>query len=78
MSSTLIFMIGLFISAIGQFALSIIQAPKGMWINTPQGPELGYYRDQKAIDLWRMAQKWGHILTFLGIIINMIGLIPIW
>jgi hypothetical protein len=69
-------MLGLFMGAVGQFALSIIPPPKGEWITNPKLPELGRYRDQSAIDLWKKAQKWGHFLTFLGFIFTIIGFIP--
>lgn len=76
MSGIMISMIGLLISAVGQFALSIIKAPKGIWIVNPNLPLKGRYKDQDAIDLWKKAQKWGHVSTFLGFIIAIIGLIP--
>ena len=62
-------MIGLFIAASGQFALSLITAPEGIWIVRPDLPERGYYRDQDKIDLWKKTQKHGHIATFIGFIV---------
>lgn len=67
--------IGLFIGATGQFALSMIEAPEGIWITRPDLPEHGYYKDQDAIDLWKKTQKWGHIATFIAFIFSISGII---
>jgi len=69
----MITMFGLFLGAAGQYALSVIKAPEGIWVTRPDLPERGYYKDQKHIDLWRRAQKFGHTATFLAFIISIIG-----
>jgi len=78
MSGILLSMFGVFLGAVGQFALSIFPVPDIVWVTAPQRldlPDRRYDRNQALRDQWKCAQKWGYALTFIGIAFTIFGLI---
>ena len=76
MLGILIAMFGVVVGAVGQFALRFFPEPDRIWVTEPNKPNGGYYRDQAIFDQWGRAQKWGNTLTFIGVVLVMIGLLP--
>ena len=78
MGNTLVTMFGLFIAMIGQFRYVLIDSPD--WTEVLVFRQNGYegkkYRNIESIKKWDKAMKCGHILTGLGFIVQLIGLIP--